>query len=214
MKPKVYIAVPIHRYIEPQARDTLDSLMLQAQSWQLGRYEEIRGMSLISKARNIFAERFLASDCTHLFFMDADIICYTKNAIDILIDNDLPIVAAGYIYKSDPLKPAFRIGKTNEDGADLRGKAYPIVAKYVSAGFMLIRRGVFNSLKEYTANPFTPFTNLEDEYLSEDWAFCHNAREFCNINSYIEPRIELGHLGMYPFKLSDYYRLYVDKKGG
>jgi hypothetical protein len=208
MKAKVYIAIPVYRYYEFQAKHSLDDMILQAENWQMGIYRELYHVSLISKARNFFAEDFLKSDCTHLFFMDADMVCYTPKGIDILVGDDLPIVAAPYIYKDYPLKPAFRIGKTNEDGADLRGLVNPIKAKYVSAGFMLIQKKVIRDVKDLlTILMFRP-VEVEDEYLSEDWAFCYRAKEV-GWACYIEPTIKLGHLGMYPFTMDDYYRNYL-----
>jgi len=209
MKAKIFIGLPIFRYYEFQMKHSLDDMILQAKNWEVGIYREMFGESLISRARNHFLDWFLESDCSHLFFMDADIVSYTLDAIDIMIADDLPIVAGAYVYKGYPLRPAFRIGKTNEDMADLRDKLIPIKARYVSAGFMLIRKDV--ALRVVDIGGFVPFYN-NVEYLSEDWAFCDRARNKGFV-CYIDPKIKLGHLGLYPFTMDDYYRIYIDKKG-
>jgi len=219
MKAKVFIAIPIYRYYEFQMKHSLDDMILQAKNWQVGVYRELYHISLISKARNFFAEEFLKSDCSHLFFMDTDIVCYTPNGMDILVDDNLPIVAAPYIYKDYPLKPAFRIGKTNEDGADLRGELKPVKAGYVSAGFMLIKRKVIEKVSEdkktgfyidSAEEVFQPLVYCK-EYLSEDWAFCLRAKSK-GFDCYVEPTIHLGHLGLYPYTMNDYYRNYLNAK--
>lgn len=54
--------------------------------------------SLITRARNELVKHFLMSDCTHLFFIDADI-CFTAADVFRLLSHDKDIVLASYPLK-------------------------------------------------------------------------------------------------------------------
>lgn len=54
--------------------------------------------SLITRARNELVKHFLMSDCTHLFFIDADI-CFTPQDVLRLVSHDKDIVVASYPLK-------------------------------------------------------------------------------------------------------------------
>lgn len=54
--------------------------------------------SLITRARNELVKHFLMSDCTHLFFIDADI-CFSAHDVFRLISHDKDIVVASYPLK-------------------------------------------------------------------------------------------------------------------
>lgn len=89
---KVMIATPIHSKVSVGFMDSLLSLQKKAfdRNFQIV-FEKVVGSSLIHDARNRLADRFLKSDCTHLFFIDDDIVFSPKQFFDIIdhINNTL-----------------------------------------------------------------------------------------------------------------------------
>jgi hypothetical protein len=99
------------------------------------RVETLANESLITRARNRLVQRFLASDATHLFFIDADL---RFRATDVLrlIAHDRPIVAGAYpakVVHEDRL-----IGRSFETLAELRQATiqYVVNVVYDDAGSM------------------------------------------------------------------------------
>ena len=215
----IFAAVPIHRSWEMDAKRSFDDLVAWTNTYSnVARFEvcrDLTGISLISLARNLFAKFFLESKCDYLFFYDSDIVCYNPEAIDLLVRDNLAIVAGPYVYKGLPVKPAFRlwsckicIDPENAKKYDLRGEQV-ILAKYVSSGFMLVKREVVVNLCEKNKYPFMPLVNAEGEYLSEDWAFCERAQQ-SGYDCYLDARVDLGHLGLYPFTMDNFYNFWID----
>jgi len=210
MTPKVFFGIPIFRYFEPMAFRHLEKALINRRSYDVGGYLEIYNESLIQRARNGIAKKFLETDCEYLFFIDSDIVILTDYAIDMLVEANKKIIAGAYVYKQYPVKPAFRL-KNND--YNLTGAPDVIEATYVSSGFMLIKRDVVQMVYAYTKGyPFNCFLNHEEEFLSEDWSFCYIARKYFSVFSYIYTKIELAHLGMYPFTMKDFYRFQGEDK--
>jgi hypothetical protein len=120
--------------------------------------------SLITRARNSLAYDFLATDCTHLMFIDADI---GFNAADILpmIDADKDIICGLYPKKEinwPRVEKAVKDGYITQDlhkfvgafvvnavGDSVQGNvADPIEITNGGTGFMLIKREVFEGLAD------------------------------------------------------------------
>ncbi len=207
MKPKVFFGIPVFRYFEPMSKQSLDNALINRRSYDVGGYLEIYNESLIQRARNGIAKKFLETKDDYLFFIDSDIVILTPFAIDKLIEAGEDIIAGAYVYKQYPVKPAFRL-KVND--YDLTNKPDVIEATYVSSGFMLISRKILERVYIDTMGyPFNCF--VIDEFLSEDWAFCEKAKFYTKC--FIHTKIELAHLGIYPFTMKDFYRFYSDKDG-
>lgn len=129
--------------------------------------------SLVTRARNKLVAQFLKTDCTHLFFIDADIVFNPDDFIRV-INLDKPIVSAPYpIKKEDKIEKGdaslgwclnFKIGKydfnDNTDGYK--------VCDYAGTGFMCIQRKVFETIIE-------KYPNIE--YLSDVKAKIDGERE-------------------------------------
>lgn len=162
----------------------------------------IEGCSIITKARNALAHRFMQSDCTDLLFIDADINFKVPDVLRILaLSEGRDIVAGAYPRRS-------------EDRRFFTDVHYPIElsdgllrVERVGTGFMLIRRHVFERLEElhpewkffvnventhHTA--FFDFKQTPDGYIGEDYLFCDRARE-AGFSVWIDPEINLGHFG-------------------
>ncbi len=111
--------------------------------------------SLITRGRNKLVSHFLKTDCTHLFFIDADIVFSPDDFIRV-INLDKPIVSAPYPIKRDtPIEDGdasmgwclnFPLGKYDHSKNDDGFKK----CDYAGTGFMCIKKEVFETiLKKY-----------------------------------------------------------------
>ena len=86
--------------------------------------------------------------------------------------------------------------------------------KYAATGFMYTHRSVYEKIAEYFKMPLVkiwggqymvkPYffpTIFNDEYLGEDFSFCHKARE-AGIKIYSQTQIRLSHIGKYSYSFA------------
>lgn len=194
--------------------------------------------SLITRARNALAHGFMTTPCTHLFFIDADIGFRAYDAIK-MIQSDCDIIAGVYPKKDINWKavgdaarsgvPDMELTKytgdfvLNVDNAPKGGftvptdKPFPV--RNAGTGLMLIKRRVFEILKDYVPsykNNMTMqnrgllhedkiyeyfATSIDPEFnvlLSEDYHFCQLWKN-AGGEVYIAPWCDLTHNGTYEF---------------
>ena len=179
----------------------------------------ISGCSVVSRVRNLIAKDFLASDCTDLMFIDSDI---NFNAEDIFrlmawnIDPKKGIVGGVPVARK---KGSVYISSLDQ-GADgeIYMNAYGLVkAKRIATAFMLIRRDVFETLRDNHPEwqyhddrvmnghedkicySFFDFKSTPEGYVGEDYLFCDRAAEH-GFEVWIDPTIKLGHMGVTEFE--------------
>lgn len=170
----------------------------------------IEGCSIITKARNALAHRFLKSDCTDLLFIDADINFKVADVLRILALSDgKDIVAGAYPRRSEDRRFFTDLYYDAHGALELSDGLLRV--ERVGTGFMLIRRHVFERLEadhpewrffvntentHHTA--FFDFKQTPDGYIGEDYLFCDRARE-AGFAVWIDPDINLGHFGSTEF---------------
>lgn len=156
--------------------------------------------SLIQRARNYISDEFLnRSDCTHLMFIDSDIVFNPQDVIALLA-LDLEIVGGGYPKKSLEWGQLAKALKKNpdlpvEDYAKLTGSMVfnpisgtdkfsitePLEILDLGTGFMMIKREVFEKYQEsYPEMMYRP-----DHVGTSSF---DGSREICSFfNVYIDP---------------------------
>ena len=175
------------------------------------------GCSVVSRARNIIAHRFVKSDCDHLMFIDADMTFEADSVIRLMCWNqDKAIVAGAYEARKEgkvyivSLDGGYGVngpqGKVTMDAAGL------VRAYRVATGFMMIQKRVFEVLKE--AHPewehkdtntdermysFFDFKSTPGGYIGEDFLFCDRVREQ-GMDIWLDPTIKLGHMGIHEYQ--------------
>ena len=196
-------------------------------------WSQIMNESLITRARNELVRVFLDGDCDYLMFIDADI-GFDGKAVLQLMAADKDIVCGVYPKKEvnwEQVKTAALAGKddlhehggsfvfnmigtedatTNEDGV--------VEIRHGGTGFMLIKRGVFEALKEHvptyrvsshknssgdhvkplTREFFATSIDTTGTLLSEDYHFCELVRRHGG-NVYAHPFVKLKHVGTFVF---------------
>jgi GT2 family glycosyltransferase len=126
--------------------------------------------------RNIMIQQALDNNCTHIFFMDDDMV-FPPDTLRKLLAHDKPIVSALYLLRSFPHRPAF-FDKAYANG---RCKFTPLtkelkgLVKGVNAGLgaVLIKTEVFRNLEE----PWIRLGELEKDGWCDDVGFFNRCRE-------------------------------------
>lgn len=146
--------------------------------------------AFIDLARNIFVKKFLEEfrDCTHLFFIDADL-KFEPRAFIGLLKSGLPICAGIYRRRQEPEEYPFRAAE-NPDGGGLWFIDDWLQCDRVPTGFLCISRQVVEEMaadapkiKVHGQNGPVPWlfhTSFDGEwvpkdgaaFIGEDYGFC------------------------------------------
>lgn len=188
---KVFIGVPIHG--DGKTGFWLSTLNMMVRP---DFHMEIRcnqGDSLVPRSRNELTAQFLKTDCTHLFFVDSDIV-YTRENVKALLDHDEEVIAGYYPKRLDSEGIQWCCNEFEEpEKVNTAGKKK---MRMMGTGFMLIKRCVFEKILSDMEEEIW-FTNDETgerqwdfwpigiwkydggvrRYLSEDWFFCERWRQ-------------------------------------
>jgi len=200
-------------------------------------YSFMMNESLITRARNSMAYDFLKSDATHLMFIDADI-AFNPPDIPRMVSADKDIICGVYPKKeinwvqvSEAVKQgvapehlqfhtgAFVLNLAHGEQSKTGNINEPIEIANGGTGFMLIKRKVFEDLKDkvpsYTNDMYHAVdtvreikiipeffaTSIDEEsnrLLSEDYHFCKIARQ-AGFKVYAAPWASFSHTGTYNF---------------
>lgn len=210
---KVMVGLPMYGGVEPLFMLSMIQLVRQLPCEMV--LKPCLGDSLVSRARNRIAAAFLASDCTHLLFLDSDLI-FSPEHIARLVAHDLPIVAGLYPKKQKELGWVCNMLDTpKEPEGDLQE------VKYAGTGCLMIAREVFEEILRFQwAEEYDPDDGDEPgvkwdffavgvveldgrrRYLSEDWFFCERAR-ICGYRIMMDTRVVLKHVGQMIYPLQD-----------
>jgi hypothetical protein len=241
VKPKVklFVATPMYggMCVGGYTMGMIESVQVFQQAQIQMYYSYMMNESLITRARNGMAYDFLQSDATHLMFIDADITFNAKHIIQML-DADKAIICGLYpkkeinwqlvqhaVQKGVPFQdlPAWTgsfvvnlVGGVTESTGNVN---LPMEIDNGGTGFMLIKREVFEALKDkvptYTNDMYqitdkTPQKKIIHEFfdtsidedtnrlLSEDYHFCKLARKN-GFKVFAAPWATLTHSGTYNF---------------
>lgn len=183
--------------------------------------------SLIQRGRNTIAHHFLKTDASHLLFVDADQKFRPADVANMIrADKDIivgPVPMKGINWERirmgatlgfknlSNLSGIFNI--TPLDGHEMSDPNQPFQIKHGGTGFMLIKREVFDKLKQFTQTytnggssippgeavfDFFQVAVKDKQLLSEDYNFCDNYRSIGG-TIWAAPWCELGHFGSYCF---------------
>ncbi len=201
----LFIAIPVYSNPEPAFVASLRRLERALAKCGL-RYviSEMQGESLITRARNRLVAAFRASECTHLLFLDSDLIFEPSDV--------LRLVHAGHDLCAAPYPAKGEGGKMIGNPVMIEGGHHVIregfaLAQDLPTGFMLIARSVFDRMARVVpeVDDDIPGSKLAyhvffdcgidgRQYLSEDWWFTRVARK-CGIEAWIDVKAKLKHVG-------------------
>lgn len=172
---KVCVATPVRDNLTPEY--TL-SLLRATEDCRLRGIEVVphilRNSCFIEIARSVLVHDFLQTDCTHLFFIDADI-GYEAHAISGLVQAEVPFCAGVYTRR----EPDGKFLIEPHEPQQMRGPW--LRANRVATGFMCLERHVLEKMSalvpscEVSTNGHIPMvfrTNTEGKFVGEDYCFC------------------------------------------
>lgn len=181
-------------------RSELDHIGLD-HDWLFGTKE-----SLINRARNELTASFLATDYTHMMWLDADIE-FQPADVAAIWNLEADIGVGVYAMKRAD-KQWYAAWKNGKLVTDLDQFKEPIEVDYAGTGFMLIRREVIETLVKKVGSyemrsgsraPGLYMTPIYNDCLeSEDYHFCRIAREE-GYKVIMDPSVRLGHIGQYRY---------------
>jgi hypothetical protein len=169
----------------------------------------------VARARNNLAWDFLQSDCTHLFFLDSDIIIEPWQFDRLLAGCVAGRRVVGGMYPKKQAEIAWVWNRiSNDEMPDEQGY---IRAKHLGNGCMLIARAELESQiakhpeilyhgdpgPDCTRYDFFPMRAVNGAYLSEDWAFCDRIIADGG-QMWMDTKVQLRHIGkiIYPLQFT------------
>jgi hypothetical protein len=200
---KVLLATPLHTGAAD--REFIIGL-LQAQGLYAA-WTCLEGQANISRARDILAAQFLASDCTSLVFVDGDV-GFSRQDLQWLLESPHPITSGLYQRKNS--SGQWVCVPQPEAASVLAEQPNYRRVQRVGTGFLRIDRPVFEKLidgKHVVEYPldnnrihqFFPSGVLDGHFLSEDYFFCELAAR-AGFEIHIDTRIRLKHVGRFIFQ--------------
>ena len=210
---KLFVAVPVYGGMPFEFVQSL--MRLQARPPCNLEIKFMPGDSLVSRARNSLTAAFLKSDCTHLLFIDSDLV-FSGDQILRLLEHDQPVIGGFYPKKKEgPIEWVCNAYKAKLHP----GKTGLQEVRFIGTGFMLVKREVFTAMiknlgkkiayhpdhapaeTEWDLWPVGPYTDKKGftRYLSEDWYFC---QRWLDLGGQVfgDARVILKHVGhaVYP----------------
>ena len=184
---KLFIGLPIYAQVPTQFLQCL--LALQACKPVDCEIHICQGDG-VARSRNQLTASFLASDCTHLLFIDCDLV-FTPEHVARILAHDVPIVGGLYPKKQEgPVEWVLNTALVETKPTPTKLQE----VRYVGTGFMCIKREVITAMIarypeiEFTADygtrrqehdlwPMGVYVYHDGgrRYLSEDYFFCQRA---------------------------------------
>lgn len=234
----VTIATPMYGGVCHGAylKSIISLISVLSKNGYLVNYIDLSNESLITRARNTLTELFLRSGNDYLLFIDSDQ-GFNADGVLKMIQEDVDIIGAAVPMKGinwESVKKAvleekedlskhtaiYNVNISKEQKEAIRSNPLSIAeVDYIGTGLMLIKRDVFQTLKEYTPSyksdqlktgtieygqTIYDFWRTEidaesNRLLSEDYNFC---KMWKNLGGkiYVAPYVKVTHVGTYWFK--------------
>lgn len=175
-------------------------------------FGHLSGCSIITVARNALVNKFLASDCTDLLFIDADVIATADDILRLLAQSSDKDIAAG-LYPRRAIDKNFFVDIPHDEEGNMIFDGSMLKVNRIGTGFMMIKRYVLEKLIadhpewKYETKPeegseayaVFDFANVNGKYTGEDYLFCDRARE-AGFEVWVDVEISLPHVGQEEFK--------------
>lgn len=204
--PKVMIGMPIGSgsLPWPTAASLIGTVRVCDKEGVPVKVEAPMGCSVVQWARSVVVEAFLKSDCTHLFWVDSDIVWTPDDFFRLLgFGATLDVVGAAYPIKAEP--GGFIIKLFGEPGQRHVNGLGCVKILGMGIGFTLMKRAVVEKVAATKERVRDAVNGAEyaDVFRvdranggprGEDLAFFADARKL-GFDVWLDPSIQLGHVG-------------------
>jgi hypothetical protein len=197
---KVFVAVPSYdAKINASCAQSLFRAAYHCAQADIELYPHfIHGGIFIDHVRSLIVRRFLETDCTHLFFIDADL-GFESDALAGLVLADLPVTAGIYPKRTDGHKFNAKVHEPQEV------KNGWLRMDRVATGFLCIQRKVLEEMSRKAPVitlgndgevPMVFHFDYEgDRFVGEDYAFCDDYNKQFSEPIWAYPDINFDHDG-------------------
>lgn len=200
---------PTYTYSIARSREALTAAGIQTG------YMLLVGYCHVDDARNAIVRNFLASDCTELLFLDADVSWQPEGIVQ-LCQRDLDLVGGVYPYRRESQNMPVRLLDTR-----LPDETGLLEVEGLPTGFMKISRRVLEQIakcslvyldkSDETPQVFERLTGNDKTRWGGDIAFCNKWRAMGG-KIYADTEIRLGHAATVIYK--DSLGAYIRRNGG
>ena len=167
--------------------------------------EVVAGCSVVTWARSAIVASFLKSDCTHLFWIDSDMV-WTLDDFFRLVGFGAVLDVVGATYPLKKLSPmTFIVSHVGKPGEYEMNRLGCIKIRGMGLGFTIMKREVVEKVAAGKPIRRDPVTGAEVpdvfriDHEGEDIAFMTDARA-AGYDVWLDPSISLGHIGPMVFK--------------
>ncbi len=220
---RIMLAMPIHRDVPWQtwvsSCQTVEACCNRGIPLQI--LPTVGGDTVVT-ARSMSADAFLRSNCTHLFFIDSDMSWKAADFMKfVALATKMECVIAPYTSKGDP--PAFMMnlndGRPFEDGgiALTMNEWGCLPVRGLGLGFCIVQRHVIEKLAEkspklkyptldrpiarvFTTDSIAATDPLYEDWRGEDMNFLARIKDELGYQVWMDPTVELGHIGPKEYK--------------
>ena len=176
---KLFISLPVYQGMcHIKFMESITALIILLKSLDIDfHYFSLTSESLISRARNICACEFIKSDCTHLIFIDCDIVFNPQDVVNFLhLDKDIicgvyPHKALNFNHLQNEMCNSNNLKELIEKSASysINKHLYNgniVKSQFGQTGFMMISRDVFNNILDKFKNDieYTNDIKMYDSY--------------------------------------------------
>lgn len=201
---KINLCLPTGEDIKADFMMSLSRLLLQSAS--VGIEFEFSNVktSNVAQSREQIAMTAMQSDCSHLFWLDSDMV-FPDWTLERLLSCDVDIVAGNYAMRGFLQPTPTAVVDVQSDGRCRRAYAAQgdelVEVEGIGLGVMLMKRTVLERMKQ----PWFPIEwNAAGKFHDgEDLGFCAKARK-AGFKVLVDPVISrrLGHVGSYLYTLN------------
>jgi hypothetical protein len=221
---RLLVGTHTHGQITPAFCQSLAILTGQLAAWGVAHGVSIVRDCFVTSGRDRLAALCLEGEFTHLLMLDADVE-FEPRAVARLLAADRDLVAGAYRKKEETGQFAISFLGGSEEGAPWDEEAQALEVDGVGAGFMLVRRGVFERMArelpqiayveqrdDGTPRPrhafFEQVIGPDGHRVSEDILFCRRWRSLGG-RVWVVPDLALRHWGSHAWegRLADVIRL-------
>lgn len=184
---KIAIGLPTNRLIKPKTANSLFNLVNYSKDVDFHFIVSTRGYNT-SENRNYIASQAIKNECSHLFFVDDDMI-FPPDTLETLLEADKDIIGGVYMTKYEVQEPVVEFFDDKRPDDLFKCKA-------IGTGCLLIKTDVFRKLPQ----PWFKYEWYDNGMVkrSHDWIFCEDARNK-GYDIWAEPSLEIKHIGLFKY---------------
>lgn len=205
-RPKVMIGMPVATGAVPwlTAVSLLNTVRLCEREKLPLQVEGPIGCSVVTWARDVVVANFLKSDCSLLFWIDADIVWAPKDFLRVVsaASTKYDVVGGAYAFKKDP--PETLINLPDPTTLEVNGHGN-VVVKSLGLGFTCVKRALVENLAASKGKVVVQGIECPDMFrigkradtnkgLGEDVAFFEDLGAM-GYKVWLDPSVRLGHAG-------------------